>query len=120
MKQNFQTTKKPVSPVEAKEFIENLFSDPDISLGDECMYGDPYGEFVYNFIENQFSPEKADSVTDGFMEELDVDGSGKVTGKYSLSFDDGSEMGLEFSGFVTEDSGDGGYVKTIVITQIEW
>ena len=115
MKQNFQTTKKPVSPAEAKEFIENLFSDPDISLGDECMYGDPYGEFVYNFIENQFSPEKADSVTDGFMEELDVDG-GKVSGKYTLSFDDGSEMCLEFSGFVTEDSG----VKTIVITQIEW
>ena len=115
MKKIFTTNFQPVSPVDAKKFIGNLHSDPDISLGDESLYGDPFGEFTYNFLENYLGQDP-DTVTEGSMDSLDINDSGEVTGLYVLQFEDGSDMNLNFRGFVTQ--GDG--FNMVVITEVNW
>ena len=103
---------QPVSLVDAKNFIDNLYSDPDISLGDESLYGDPFGEFVYNFLEN-YKGLDPDSDTEGDMEVLDIDDNGKVTGQYVIQFEDGSDMRIHFKGFIGYD-GDGFNILVII------
>lgn len=115
---SFNVTVQPVSPVEAKNFINSLYSDPDISLGPGASWvdppGDPFGEFVYNFLDN--SGYDADSALEGSMEELDIDDSGEVTGRYYINFDDESDMNIKFKGFVAQ--GDG--YKFILIKEVNW
>ncbi len=110
----FTTTFQPINPVDAKNFLDTLHSEPDISLGDESMYGDPFGEFVYGFLEPL--GYDVDLASDGNLEVLDIDDQGVVNGKYVVTFDDGQETNLEFKGFVAQ--GDG--YKLIVITEINW
>ena len=107
---------QPVSLVDAKKFINNLHSDPDISLGDESLYGDPFGEFVYNFLENYVGSDP-DAATEGDMEVLDIDNNGKVTGRYVIQFEDGSDMRIHFKGFIGY-GGDG--FNILVIEEVNW
>lgn len=107
---------RPLSLVDAKNFINNLYSDPDISLGDESLYGDPFGEFVYNFLEN-YTGLDPDSATEGDMEVLDIDDNDKVTGQYVIQFEDGSDMRIHFKGFIGY-GGDG--FNILVITELNW
>lgn len=115
MKKLFTTNFQPLDPADAKDFINGLYSDPEISLGDESLYGDPFGEFTYNFLENYLGRDP-DGVTEGSMDYLHIDEGGEVTGLYVLQFEDGSDMNLNFKGFVAD--GDG--FNMVVITEVNW
>ena len=114
MTKSFKTTFQAVDATTAKNFIDNLYSDPEISLGDECMYGEPFGEFVYGLLEGQ--GHDVDSASDGYMEELEVDDQGKISGKYDVMFDDESHITIDFKGFVASKEN----YNFIVVTDVNW
>ena len=111
---SFATTFQSVDVTTAKNFINDLNSDPEITLGDESMYGDPFGEFVYNLLEDQ--GHNVDSASDGYMEELEVDDQGKISGSYDVMFDDQSNINIDFKGFVASKEN----YNFIVVTDVNW
>lgn len=124
---SFPTKIKSVSVADSKKFIDELYSDPDIKLGDEeSMGADPFAEFVYHLL-GEYDKENydPDTASDGFFEELYVDDKGVVNGIFVISFDDGTEANIKFRGFVSEEnlSADGDpemAYKFIVVTDVSW